>query len=113
MENILIWQFIQVYKEEAINPIHKFSESQQKELLDLMAISEKNYKSLRPGKLNKSNMAFHNYDKKFVEFGGDIEILSNKVDEIYSKIDSKVVRVAEAAMRTPKLLKKLRLKKPE
>ena len=113
MENVLIWQFIQVYKEEALNPIHKFNETQQKKLLDLMEISEKNYKSIRPRKINKSNMAFHNYDKKFIEYGGDMDLLADKVDEVYSKIDNKIYKVAEAAMRTPQLLKKLRLKKPE
>lgn len=108
-----MWQFMTVYKLEAINKIYYFTGEQIINLLNLMEIVEKNHKSIRPGKINKMNMAFHDFDKLFVEYGGNIDNLQLRVDEICSKVDPMIVRAGNAAMKTPQMLQKLRLKVPK
>ncbi len=108
---LTMWQFIFAYKLEAVKSEHNFTEEQKKELLDLMDIAEKNHKSINPKKMHKMNMAFHNFDKKFVEFGGNIDNLSAKVDEISSKLDSRIVKIGDEIMKKPHILTKLKIKR--
>ena len=108
-----MWQFMTAYKLEAVNVDNCFTDNQKKDLLDLMEIVEKNYESIRLGKINKMNIAFHNFDKLFIEYGGNIDVIQLKVDEICNKVDPIIVRAGNAAMKTPKMLQKLRLKVPK
>jgi len=105
---MIMWQFVFAYKLEAENKEYDFTDQQKKELLDLMEIAEKNHESINPRKMHKMNMAFHNFDKKFVEFGGNIDNLSAKVDEISSKLDSRIVKLGDTIMDKPHLLTNLK-----
>jgi len=103
----VIWQTIQAYKLEAINPDYNFTDEQKQELLKLANIAQQYHASISGTGLGKMYNALKSFDKLFVEYGGDIDQLYADVDEITSTISSNIRKAADVITNTPGTLKRL------
>ena len=84
-----LWNCIMMYRYEATNPKHNFSQETQDELLRLMDIAERHHESLNPMKLDKTHRALTQYDRTFDAANGSMEYLEGKVNEIIGEKNSK------------------------
>lgn len=73
---------IQCYRNEIYN--YNFTDKQIKELNDIVDKIEKNNKIYKYHKMIKP---LKNYEQKFVECGGDLKQLNDKISEIYKPLN--------------------------
>jgi len=107
----LLWQCIQIYKTETLKPDNGFNDTQKTSLLDKMQVAELNYDSINPKKIHKMNMAFVQFDKEFIEYGGDYERLNEQVTDIYNQAIPQITKAKEfinKSKRLQKLINKIR-----
>ena len=85
----VLFNCIQMYKLEALNPIHGFNSQIKHDLVALMTIAEQHHESMNPFKLDKCHQALIAYDRIFDREGGNIEYLEGKVNEIIGEKNAK------------------------
>lgn len=105
-----IWQSVQIYKEEAINPENPFTEEQRNELLKIAENAEEKSKGIN--NLKKFGLLLAEYDSKFQEYGGDMDRLEYKIDVIYNEVNKslhidRLISISEQMAGAPGKIKRV------
>ena len=97
-----VWQAIQVYKMQAIDPENPFTEEQRNDLLEIAETAEKKSEGSKLKNLKKLGLLLQEYDTKYEHYGGDMDILNEKIDEIYNPINKslKIDKMIEFSEKT-------------